>query len=1050
MNTPQAKEEKVVKELTAEEIEKKKRREEMKKAKNAAKNEKFKKKQEAQQQQQQKNNLGKAKKENKKQTKEKEEIKFNKTIKGEKKRVIEPMPNTYSPKYVEEGWYEWWEKEGFFKPEYSKRSGKKFVMVIPPPNVTGKLHLGHALTNSIQDTIVRYHRMKGDETLWVPGVDHAGIATQVVVEKKLMREQGVTRHDIGREKFLEEVWKWKDEYGKGICNQLRRLGSSLDWSREVFTMDEKRGEAVKEAFCRFYEKGLLYREQKLVNWCCTLKTAISDIEVEYIDVSKPTAINVPGYEKPIIFGNLHEFAYPLVNPATGKDEGEILIDTTRIETMLGDVCVCIHSKDERYKKYHGWSVRHPFNGKILPIIEDDELVDMEFGTGCVKVTPAHDPNDYNVAIRHKLKIINILNDDGTMNQECGEFAGMKRFECREAVIEKLKEKGLYKGVKASAMRVPICSRSHDIIEPRIKPQWWVNCKNMARRAVEAVRKGELKMYPSEMENVWYRWLENIHDWCISRQLWWGHRIPAYLIKSKKEKEADEFDMKNWVVARSEEEARKKAAEIKGVNIEDIELKQDPDVLDTWFSSGLFPFSVMGWPEQTKDLEKYFPGELLETGNDIIFFWVARMVMMSLELMDCLPFKEVLFHSIVRDAQGRKMSKSLGNIIDPIDVIEGISLKGLNDKLYTYNLPEKECVIAAEGQKKDFPNGIEECGTDAMRFALLAYMTQGHDINLDINRVVGYRNFCNKLWNAFKFSTMNFRKDFKAQETFEIKKTNSRLDQWILHRLNVMITSVQQWFKSYEFGNATQAIYSFWLYDFCDVYLEASKGIFRGPDNERRRAAEEVLYNVIEIGLRVLHPFMPFITEELWQRLPRRNDKEISIMVTSYPEPIKEFNNPALDEEIKYIYTIIKGIRSLNGIYSQAIITSKQKPKCTIVTERDLEGYEVIISSLAGIGEVNIVKEGIYKGSPMHVVDNSTRIYSHLAGIIDYKQEAQRLAGKKEQMEKNLKDLELKINDVHFDKTPEEVKKTILEKKQSLIEEIKLIHQAQNECLEMLH
>ncbi|ELP86435.1 valyl-tRNA synthetase, putative, partial [Entamoeba invadens IP1] len=928
-------------------------------------------------------------------------------------------------------------------------SGKKFVIVIPPPNVTGKLHIGHALTNSIQDTIVRYHRMLGDTTLWVPGVDHAGIATQVVVEKKLMKEQGITRHDIGREKFLEEVWKWKDEYGKGICEQLKRLGSSLDWSREVFTMDETRSQAVKEAFCRFYEKGLLYREQRLVNWCCTLKTAISDIEVDYIDIEKPTPINVPGYSKPIVFGNLTEFCYPLINPETGKEDGMMHIATTRIETMLADACVCIHSQDERYKKYHGWSVKHPFNGKLLPIIEDDELVDMNFGTGCVKVTPAHDPNDYNVALRHHLPIVNMLNDDGTLNNICGEFAGMKRFDAREAIIKKLKEMNLYVGVKPSAMRVPLCSRSKDVIEPRVKPQWWVNCKNMAERAVKAVRENELEMYPAEMKNVWYRWLENIHDWCISRQLWWGHRIPAYLVNVKDTPEVDEMDMKNWVVARSEEEARQLGAKARNVDISLIELKQDPDVLDTWFSSGLFPFSVMGWPEKTLDVEKYFPGELLETGHDIIFFWVARMVMMSLELTDKIPFKQVLFHSIIRDAQGRKMSKSLGNVIDPIDVIEGISLEGLNEKLKIYNLSEKEIAIATKGQQMNFPHGIEECGTDAMRFALLAYMTQGRDINLDINRVVGYRNFCNKLWNAFKFASMNFSEDFTPSKKVELHANCSEIDRWIFHRMNVMVETLRKQIESYEFGNATQTLYSFWLYDFCDVFLEASKPTFRGKENEKRKAAELTLYDVMEVGLRALHPFMPFVTEELWQRMKRRSTDVDSIMMSQYPEFNTEFVNEKVEEEVKYVYTIVKAIRSLNSTYQQAIIQSKQKPECTVVSNEEyLNQFAEMIESLASTGKVYIQKEDNLKGMPMVVVDSNTKIYSHLIGIIDPILEVKRLGEKAESLKKNLEEVEAKTKDVHFDKTPEEVKKSLFEKIEKIKEEIKSTESAEKACKEM--
>uniref|UniRef100_A0A8C4DI94 valine--tRNA ligase n=1 Tax=Dicentrarchus labrax TaxID=13489 RepID=A0A8C4DI94_DICLA len=780
------------------------------------------------------------------------------TPSGDKKDVISPLPDSYSPQYVEAAWYQWWEKQGFFKPEYGSISDQNprgiFMMCIPPPNVTGSLHLGHALTNAIQDSLTRWHRMRGETTLWNPGCDHAGIATQVVVEKKLMRERGMSRHDLGRENFIEEVWKWKNEKGDRIYHQLKKLGSSLDWDRACFTMDPKLSYAVQEAFIRMHDEGVIYRSKRLVNWSCSLNSAISDIEVDKKELTGRTLLPVPGYKEKVEFGVLVSFAYKV----DGSDE-EVVVATTRIETMLGDTAVAVHPADSRYQHLKGKMVLHPFCDRKMPIVFDD-FVDMSFGTGAVKITPAHDHNDYEVGERHNLAFINILDENGLL------INGMKRFEARKAVLQALKDRGQFKEIKDNPMVVPVCSRSKDIVEPLLKPQWYVNCTDMGKQAADAVREGQLKIIPDHHLKTWFNWMDNIRDWCISRQLWWGHRIPAYFVTVN---DSSDMDGHYWVCGRTEEEAREKAAKRFNVSADKITLRQDEDVLDTWFSSGIFPFSIFGWPNETQDLNVFYPGTLLETGHDILFFWVARMVMMGLKLTGKLPFKEVYLHAVVRDAHGRKMSKSLGNVIDPLDVITGISLEGLHAQLTDSNLDPLEVEKAKQGQKSDYPSGIPECGTDALRFALCAYTSQGRDINLDVNRILGYRHFCNKLWNAVKFAMKTLGDNFVPSE-----KAKSVSDRWILSRLSAAVGLCDAAFKAYDFPAITTAIYNFWLYELCDVYLESVKPVFSKAEEDstsQRQAlvCRQTLYTCLEVGLRLLSPIMPFVTEELYQRLPRR-------------------------------------------------------------------------------------------------------------------------------------------------------------------------------------
>ena len=811
-------------------------------------------------------------------------------------------------------------------------------MVIPPPNVTGSLHLGHALTSSIQDSITRWNRMKGKITLWVPGSDHAGIATQVVVEKKLKRERNLTRHDLGREKFVEEAWKWKNEKGGKIYSQLALMGCSVDWDRERFTMDPRMSRSVIEAFVQLHEAGLIYRSNRLVNWSCTLRSAISDIEVDKKELTGRTFLPVPGYEQKVEFGVLISFGYPV----EGSDE-KLVVSTTRIETMLGDVAVAVHPKDERFKHLHGKFVIHPFCDRKMPIIVDD-FVEKEFGSGAVKITPAHDPVDYEVGVRHNLPMINILDNNGNICSGFGQFSGMKRFDARKAVAAALKENKLFVDTKDNPMIVPICSRSKDIVEPVLRYQWFVDCKDMAKKALNAVRDGQLEIIPDLYCQKWYYWLENIRDWCISRQLWWGHRIPAYQVyfSSAEEKSMSGDEQTRWVSGATEEEARAKASKKFNVPADQLILKQDEDVLDTWFSSALFPFSLFGWPEQTKDLKCFYPGELLETGHDILFFWVARMVMMGITLMNQLPFKKVYLHSIVRDAHGRKMSKSLGNVIDPIDVIKGISLQDLHQMLYDSNLDTKEIEKAKQGQKADYPNGIPECGADALRFALCAYTTKGRDINLDIKRVEGYRLFCNKLWNALKFTLNILGPNFVPSPSFKLTGKENEIDQWLLSRLHFASETCNKGFEEYDFQKLTTCCHNLWRYEICDFYLESLKPINASSDEQAKALSKQVLYTAIDIALRLTHPFMPFVTEELFQRLPRRSKQcPESIVITKYPEA-KEFDfnrNENLEKEVNFIQSLIHNVMSLRSEYNLA---KKQVPLYVKIDEsclpNELEPY----------------------------------------------------------------------------------------------------------------
>ncbi|KAJ7147637.1 tRNA synthetases class I-domain-containing protein [Mycena crocata] len=973
----------------------------------------------------------------------------NTTPKGEKKDLSQPMAAGYNPIAVESAWYDWWQQQGFFKPQFTPNGEVKpegvFVIPAPPPNVTGSLHIGHALTTAIQDTLIRWNRMLGKTTLFAPGFDHAGISTQSVVEKRLYKSTGKTRHDLGRERFLETVMDWKNDYQDRITNQLHRLGGSYDWDRVVFTMDEKRNKAVIETFCRLHEEGIIYRANRLVHWCVQMNTTLSNLEVDQKQLTGRTMLNVPGYDakERFEFGVLVSFAYQIEN----SDE-KIIVATTRPETMLGDTAIAVHPEDPRYKHLHGKFATHPFVDRRIPIVTDDIVVDMEFGTGAVKITPAHDPNDYEVGMRHKLEFINILNDDGTFNANAGEkFNGMKRFHARVAVVKALQDAGLYIETKDNPMQIPICAKSGDVVEPVLKPQWWINCKPLAEEAIKRTRAGELVINPKQSENDWYRWLEVIQDWCISRQLWWGHRCPAYFVNIEGEG-ADRKDGKNWVVGRTLEEATERAKAIAGDR--KFVLEQDEDVLDTWFSSGLWPFSIMGWPDNASpDLKTFYPSSLLETGWDIIFFWVARMVLLGIKLTGKVPFNEVLCHAMIRDAHGRKMSKSLGNVIDPIDVIEGVGLEALHEKLKEGNLDEKEILKATAGQKKDFPKGIPQCGTDALRFALCAYSSGGRDINLEILRVEGYRKFCNKIFNATKFAMLKLDESFVPEPSAKPTGKESLVEQWILHKLNVAAAEINTHFAERNFMMATTAAYNFWLYELCDVYIEVMKPMTdEAASPTTRLSAQQTLYTCLDHGLRLLHPIMPFVTEELWQRLPRRpNDPTPSIMVSSFPVFDKAHVFESADQQFNLVFAALKTGRSLAASYN---LQSDIQLFFHIQGDEEAALFESQLSTIValtkGCKSAKVVREvkDIPEGCGGTVVTPTIAAHALVRGLVDLDVEIAKCDKKLDVSQLNLQKLiKVESQPDYEDTVPANVRLANSEKRKTIEAEISTVELSKN-------
>ncbi|KAF2498450.1 valyl-tRNA synthetase [Lophium mytilinum] len=908
------------------------------------------------------------------------------TPKGEKKilrSLDDPYTKAYIPKAVESAWYDWWEKEGFFQPEFVDGEVKPaghFVIPIPPPNVTGALHVGHALATALQDLLIRWKRMKGFTTLYLPGCDHAGISTQSVVENMLWRREKKTRYDLGRPAFVERTFAWKEEYHSKINRVLRRMGGSFDWTREAFTMDKNLSAAVTETFVRLHEEGLIYRENKLVNWCTKLNTALSNLEVDNKDLEGRTLLDVPGYDRKVEFGCITTFKYPL----DGED-GFLEVATTRPETMLGDSGIAVHPDDARYKHLVGKKAKHPFVDRLIPIIADS-YVDPEFGTGAVKLTPAHDQNDFALGKRHHLEFINILNDDGTLNHNAGSFAGQKRFDARYTVVEELTRLGLFVEKKDNPMKVPLCSKSKDVIEPLMKPQWWMEMKGMAQEAIKVVKNGDVKIRPESAEKTYYHWLENINDWCLSRQLWWGHQIPAYLVKFEGQ-QVDSSDNEAWVVGRTEEEAKSKAE--KKFPGKTFTLERDEDVLDTWFSSGLWPFSTLGWPNQTHDLEKLFPTSVLETGWDILFFWVARMIMFSLHLTGKIPFNEVYCHSLIRDSEGRKMSKSLGNVVDPVDIMDSITLPELHEKLLMGNLDPKELKTAERYQKTAFPNGIPECGADALRIALCGYTTGGGDIAFDVQVLHGYRRFCNKVYQATKFVLGRIGEDFVPRKTVTKSGQESLSERWLLHKFSKAAKEINEKLEAREFSNSTQVAYKFFYNDICDTFIENSKAIFEDESStpEQKESAKNTLYTALEGGLTMLHPYTPFLTEELWQRLPRRpEDSCPSITRAKYPEHQPEMDDPEAEAQYELVIGCSAGIRSLMAEYvikedGHAIVQALTSSALATATAETLA-----IKALAakGVATVSIIGPDAPAptGCAVYSVGTSATVFVEVKGRVD--------------------------------------------------------------------
>ncbi|KAM4539406.1 valine--tRNA ligase, mitochondrial isoform 2-T2 [Odontesthes bonariensis] len=994
---------------------------------------------------------------------EKERIVYTaQTPPGTKKDTSLPFPPSYSPDYVESSWYQWWEKEGFFSPDkhLPHRVDQTFSLCVPPPNVTGTLHLGHALTVAVEDALVRWRRMQGCRVLWLPGCDHAGIATQTVVERRLLREKAKRRQDLTREEFLQEVWKWKNEKGEEIYHQLKRLGASLDWSRACFTMDPGFSKAVTAAFVRLCDSGLIYRSEGLINWSCALQSAISDIEVDSKEVSGQTMVSVPGYENKVEFGTMLTFAYPVEG-----HNSELAVSTTRPETMLGDVAIAVHPDDPRYQVFHGKQCRHPFTNRLLPIITDT-LVDMELGTGAVKVTPAHDHTDFLLSQRHSLPRLSVIGENGAMTPSCGKWLeGVKRFDARQLVVDALVERKLFRGQKCHPMTLPICSRSGDIIEPLLKKQWFVHCDGMAKKAIRAVEDRQLEIIPHHYTKMWKNWLSNTSDWCISRQLWWGHQIPAYRVEllNSTTKLEDQ-----WIWGQSEDEARQRAAVKYGMKPEDITLTQDPDVLDTWFSSGLFPFAMLGWPEQTSDLKRFYPNSILETGNDLIFFWVARMVMLGTELTGQLPFKQVLFHSLVRDKYGRKMSKSLGNVIDPLDVIHGVSLQRLQEKVKEGNLDPREQLVAMEAQRKDFPKGIPQCGTDALRFALCSYKMQGQDISLSISQVLSYRHFCNKMWQTLRFTLGVLGENTKAVGSLEETIPESSMERWICSRLYSTVVQCEQAFEAYELHAVTSALHSFWLHSLCDVYMEYVKPIMVKQDEEgvvqtdtkhsgnAQQVASTVLYHCVSLSLALLSPFMPFITEELWQRLqPFRSDTlaQSSLCLQSYPRSstLAHWHFPEEEKDFLLIQEVIRVARSLRA---QCGLT-KEKPVmwavCSPSQAQVLLHFGSAVWTLSRISSLQIYcPDGADTrlsvnstppptGSLIGVVDHTCQLHLHVQSGMNTDKQMLQLSQRRDKLVTKLDELFGRLQSSNYlTKVPAHVRQQMDSKVSALEQELKTI------------
>ncbi|WPP45291.1 valine--tRNA ligase [Pseudomonas sp. AN-1] len=915
------------------------------------------------------------------------------------------MDKTYQPHEIESRWYAEWEAKNYFAPQ---GSGESYTIALPPPNVTGSLHMGHGFNNAIMDALIRFRRMQGRNTLWQPGTDHAGIATQMVVERQLAA-QNLSRHDLGRDKFLEKVWEWKEQSGGTITRQIRRLGSSVDWSRERFTMDEGLSEAVKEAFVRLHEDGLIYRGKRLVNWDTKLHTAISDLEVENHD------------EK----GSLWNLRYPLADgEKTAEGLDYLIVATTRPETMLGDSAVAVNPNDERYQALIGKFVELPLVGRRIPIIGDD-YCDPEFGTGCVKITPAHDFNDYEVGKRHHLPLINILdkdaailakaqvfNLDGSVNSDFdaslpAQFAGLDRFEARKQIVAAFDALGLLEKIDDHALKVPKGDRSGTVIEPWLTDQWYVSTKPLAEKAIAAVEDGSIQFVPKQYENMYFSWMRDIQDWCISRQLWWGHRIPAWY---------DEAG--NVYVGRDEAEVRARH------NLGDIALRQDDDVLDTWFSSGLWTFSTLGWPEQTDFLKTFHPTDVLVTGFDIIFFWVARMIMMSLHLTGQIPFKTVYVHGLVRDSQGHKMSKSKGNVLDPLDIVDGIDLETLVAKRTSGMMQPKLAEKIAKQTRAEFPEGIASYGTDALRFTFCSLASTGRDIKFDMGRVEGYRNFCNKLWNATNFVLENTDgQDCGANdEAVEL----SPVDRWIISALQRCEQDVTRHLDQFRFDLAAQSLYEFVWDEYCAWYLELVKPVLwdETASVERQRGTRRTLVRVLEVILRLAHPFMPFITEEIWQRIKALAGKEgPTLMLQPWPVANEARIDAAAEADIGWVKDFMLGVRQIRGEMkiSMAKRIDVVLANASDEDQRRLAAFEPLIAKLAKLESVRVLQASEEAPLAATALVGDMQVLVPMAGLIDKNAELARLDKELARLEGEVKRVGGKLaNEGFVAKAPAEV------------------------------
>ncbi|MCU5782030.1 valyl-tRNA synthetase [Alcanivorax balearicus MACL04] len=910
------------------------------------------------------------------------------------------MDKTYQPDRIEQAWYNTWEDAGYFRPS---GQGDAYSIMIPPPNVTGSLHMGHAFQDTIMDTLIRFRRMQGRNTLWQVGSDHAGIATQMVVERRLAAE-GKNRHDLGRDAFIEKIWEWKAESGGTITRQLRRMGASVDWTRERFTMDEGLSNAVREVFVRLYAEGLIYRGKRLVNWDPALHTAISDLEVENKEEQ----------------GHLWHFRYPL-----SDGSGHLVVATTRPETMLGDTAVAVHPEDPRYKDLVGQTIRLPLADREIPIIADD-YVDPDFGSGCVKITPAHDFNDYEMGKRHDLPMINILTIDAHLNDQVPEaYRGLDRYEARKKVVDDLDALGLLEKVDDHTLQVPRGDRSGVVIEPYLTDQWFVAVESLAKPAIEAVENGDIQFVPKNYENMYFSWMRDLQDWCISRQLWWGHRIPAWYDEDGK-----------VYVGRSEEEVR--AAH----DLDDRPLSQDEDVLDTWFSSALWTFSTLGWPEQTEELRTFHPSSVLVTGFDIIFFWVARMIMMTLKFTGEVPFKKVYVHGLVRDAEGQKMSKSKGNVLDPLDLIDGIDLDNLVEKR-TLGLmqPQKEKQISKR-TRAEFPEGINSYGTDALRFTFLSLASTGRDIKWDMGRIEGYRNFCNKIWNAARYVMMNTEGQDCGVNEEGSDVSLSLADRWIISALQRAEREVTEALDQFRFDVASHAAYEFIWNEYCDWYLELSKPVLYSDDysEAEKRGTRRTLVRVLEAILRMAHPFMPFITEEIWQKVAPLAGKvpaadtgkapaadtgieNATIMLQPYPQPEQDKVDEQAERDIEWIKAVITAIRNIRG-------EMRIPPSRTLDVylhngkdedQRRLQANHNFLCRLAKLDSINWLNADDSAPASATSLVGDMEILVPMAGLIDKDAEIDRLTKEVDKLRKEVGRAEGKLKNPAFvDKAPEAV------------------------------